>query len=129
MDSLDSLDSKNDSEKNPQIFICKNCDFKCSKHRDYQRHLATQKHKRGINDSTDSKNMWICECGKQYKYDIVPAGSCGPQFEPAPKSSSNNNCPVVFMVEKLMQFESSSRSVIPSLSSSRSLRSDTPSQS
>ena len=36
----------------------------------YNRHLLTQKHKMIVNDSEkSSKNVWRCECGKQYKYD------------------------------------------------------------
>jgi len=65
------MDSKNDSEKYIQYYICVKCDFKCSKKGDYSRHLLTKKHSRCSNDSNDviNDNKWICKCGKKYKYD------------------------------------------------------------
>ena len=35
--------------KNAEIFICKKCDFKCSKKSNYEKHLATAKHLRKQN--------------------------------------------------------------------------------
>ena len=68
------------STKKPQFYHqkyeCKQCDFSCSKQRDYERHLSTDKHKKGgkINSlSTNSdilppKAPFICDlCNKTYK--------------------------------------------------------------
>jgi hypothetical protein len=35
----------NFTPKNPIIFLCEDCNFKCSKKSDYKRHLITAKHK------------------------------------------------------------------------------------
>ena len=34
------------TSKNIKIFTCEKCNFKCSKRGDYNRHLATDKHRR-----------------------------------------------------------------------------------
>jgi len=59
--------------KNPIEYICKDCDFKCSNKKDYNRHLSTAKHKKATNG-----NMWqqewqqpinyVCECGRAYMH-------------------------------------------------------------
>ncbi len=58
--------------KKHQLFYCKNCDFKCSKRGDYNRHLQTQKHFRLTNTYPDViKNIekqYSCTCGKNYKH-------------------------------------------------------------
>ena len=57
--------------KNPKEFFCKNCDFVSSNKKDYDRHLATDKHKMLTNvDKKTPKNPkpFQCECGKQYKH-------------------------------------------------------------
>ena len=57
--------------KNPKEFFCKNCDFISSNKKDYDRHLATDKHKMLTNvDKKTPKNPkpFQCECGKQYKH-------------------------------------------------------------
>tara|TARA_B110001452_G_scaffold259115_1_gene255090 strand:+ start:446 stop:1372 length:927 start_codon:yes stop_codon:yes gene_type:complete len=55
-----------------QFFICNNCDFKCCKRGDYNRHLGTQKHFRLTNTYPDViKNIekkYSCTCGKNYKH-------------------------------------------------------------
>ena len=54
-------------------FYCKNCDFKCCKQSDYDRHISTQKHKNTIKDINDIEKTPkhaehnICSCGKIYK--------------------------------------------------------------
>jgi hypothetical protein len=41
-------------------YECKSCDFKCSKHCDYQRHIATLKHIHRVNDnSTDNSGIFF----------------------------------------------------------------------
>ena len=60
--------------KNAEKYMCENCDFKCSKKSDYDRHLMTTKHKMMTNDdNTDDKNTknatsYMCVCGKSYKH-------------------------------------------------------------
>ena len=62
--------------KNAEKFECIECNFTCSKQSNYTKHLMTRKHQMIVNGSeNDSKKMpknvklYICECGKQYKYD------------------------------------------------------------
>ena len=65
-----NLDNKNTS-KNIHIFVCEKCDFKCSKMGDWNRHIATQKHKKITNDNKnyiDYIQEYTCTCGNTYKY-------------------------------------------------------------
>jgi hypothetical protein len=59
--------------KTTPIFFCKNCDFKCCKTGDYNRHLSTAKHKKNalcdiLGNTGDAKNInYICAtCSKEY---------------------------------------------------------------
>jgi hypothetical protein len=66
--------------KKPQKYLCQKCDFNTSNKKDYIRHISTPKHqnddKMMTNDDKkpqktpnwDGHNLFICECGKQYKY-------------------------------------------------------------
>jgi hypothetical protein len=65
-------------EKKPpktlNIFVCDICDFKCSKNRDYSRHLLTSKHKNmdfgsNLEEKKPQKapGQFICECDKLFK--------------------------------------------------------------
>jgi hypothetical protein len=64
--------------KKRQIFLCENCDFKCAKNCDFNRHLATHKHSKLINatkllPNATQKNAEICpqyscDCGKKYNH-------------------------------------------------------------
>ena len=57
------------AQKTPKIFQCTNCYFICSKKSDYNRHIATQKHKRLINtDGCATFTPFHCNCGKKYKH-------------------------------------------------------------
>jgi hypothetical protein len=59
------------SQKIPQNFECKNCDYITSSNKDYHKHLLTLKHKRIHNDTpndTQLTNMYVCICGRTYKY-------------------------------------------------------------
>ncbi len=62
----------NFTPKNANIFICENCDFKCCKKSDYDRHLITRKHQMLTNvDIVSAKKtppIFYCECGKEYKH-------------------------------------------------------------
>ena len=65
---------QNDATKNAGNagkFICKKCNFKCSKKSDYDRHSMTAKHKMVLNgDVKNAKNATphICACGRSYAY-------------------------------------------------------------
>ena len=58
-------------QKTPKDFCCNICDFISFNKKDYERHLATDKHKMLTNvDKKTPKNPkpFQCECGKQYKH-------------------------------------------------------------
>ena len=58
------------TQKNADRFICKPCNFKCSKQCDFNRHSMTAKHKRLQNQPEKRKKepgYFECECGKIYK--------------------------------------------------------------
>ena len=60
------------TEKSPKIaknFECKKCDYSCSKESDFNKHLATLKHKK--NDTELPENRlpeYKCKCGKVYSF-------------------------------------------------------------
>jgi hypothetical protein len=62
--------------KNAEKFYCEDCDFKCSKQSEWDRHILTTKHKKSykelqMDDTFYAKNAkckFICECGKNYKH-------------------------------------------------------------
>jgi hypothetical protein len=63
------------TQKNADNFICENCDFKCVKQSDWNRHINTLKHKNTDIILTDTDNFtqinaktFICSCGKSYKH-------------------------------------------------------------
>ena len=61
----------NDNEnepKNADKYSCQLCNFKCSKNCDWQRHVATRKHKKIIDDNEKRAKTFVCDCGKTYKY-------------------------------------------------------------
>ena len=49
---------------NAKCFICDTCDFNSSKFANYSTHLSTRKHK--LATETPKKNVFLCECGKEY---------------------------------------------------------------
>ena len=63
------------SPKVANNFVCKNCNYKCSKKSDFDKHILTAKHKnrtirteKSHNDSqTPICKEWVCVCGKTYK--------------------------------------------------------------
>jgi hypothetical protein len=73
----------NDSDLVPESsekYACKICDYNTCRKSQYERHLATDKHKNAVNDTKmvvndsslvpkSSDNLFNCECGKVYKYD------------------------------------------------------------
>ena len=54
--------------KNAEIFICKECDFVCSKQSDWSRHILRPKHIKNINNIKKQEKAHKCNCGKVYKY-------------------------------------------------------------
>ena len=70
-------------QKMPSEYICKECDFKCSKQSDYNRHLMTAKHQNRIfEDKKTPKNP-----KKPQKTPKNPKSlnSCGTKFPPPKK--------------------------------------------
>ena len=65
------MEDKN-SPKIANKFVCKKCDYKCSKQSDYDKHLMTAKHKKDdVEDILEDEklaNQYFCECGKEYKH-------------------------------------------------------------
>ena len=55
-------------QKMPQIFECIECNFKCSKNSEFERHKLTAKHKRLSNPNKKTPNLYSCICGKSYKH-------------------------------------------------------------
>ena len=62
-----------------QLFYCVKCDYKCIKKSNFEKHLATVKHKKQLLDDQIMTNddqkvakvaqpLFTCECGKKYKY-------------------------------------------------------------
>jgi len=52
-------------------FICEQCDFKCIKKGDYNRHILTAKHARLTNANkftSNLTNIFKCECSKEFKH-------------------------------------------------------------
>jgi len=53
-------------------FLCKLCDFTCTKKSDHERHLNTIKHSHRLEGNkmetmeTNIAQLWICTCGKEY---------------------------------------------------------------
>ena len=59
------------NEKNAIIFECNNCNFKCCKKSEWDRHTSTLKHKNRINTKLSERKkrpLYECECGKKYKH-------------------------------------------------------------
>ena len=67
------METNKKCQKNAVFFSCENCDFKCSKISNYNKHVATDKHKRLIKTNKKCQKMPKnekngCECGKTYKH-------------------------------------------------------------
>lgn len=57
-------------QKSPKKYFCEICDYSTSNIKDFNKHLATRKHKMlTIVDTKIPKNqLFVCDCGKQYKH-------------------------------------------------------------
>jgi hypothetical protein len=56
--------------KNAEIFYCDNCNFKCSKQSNYDKHLLTAKHRKyslATIQQQENAAALTCNCGKEYK--------------------------------------------------------------
>ena len=68
------METNNLAQKNAANFECINCDYKCFKKSDYNRHILTVKHKRLTETNNfahfSAKNLsdYICLCGNSYKH-------------------------------------------------------------
>jgi len=60
------------SPKSPKQYQCSSCDYTCSKQSDFNKHLATGKHKRiTMDNSLDNKiapREYKCECDRKYTF-------------------------------------------------------------
>ena len=54
--------------KSQMRFYCDKCDYTCSKQSDFNRHLATGKHKRIMMDNKNAPREYKCECDKKYTF-------------------------------------------------------------
>ena len=62
--------TKTDAETADKYF-CEQCDFKCSKKSNYDKHLETRKHKKNYNElqkNDTSLKKYNCICGKGYAH-------------------------------------------------------------
>ena len=59
-------------QKMPNTYVCENCNFRCSKKSNYDKHLTTRKHQMLLNASKmlveKMPDEFTCECGKVYKH-------------------------------------------------------------
>jgi hypothetical protein len=69
IEEMEETTSTKNAEKTP-YFVCKICDFECSKKSDYDRHIDTIKHKRLAETSKKTPKVhyktFSCICGSQY---------------------------------------------------------------
>jgi hypothetical protein len=69
-------------------YICDNCNFKCDKQSNYNKHLETQKHININNLHTKKQKKYICICGKEYKHKST---LCDHKKKCIIKQTTNNN--------------------------------------
>ena len=53
----------------PEYYVCKLCDYTCSKSSNFDRHLLTRKHLVREKDSKTLQKPFLCACGKSYTFD------------------------------------------------------------
>jgi len=64
---MDNLDIKK-MPKNDKKICCEKCKFICFKKSNYEKHLSTPKHSKIILEDNKNEKIFICKCGKIYKY-------------------------------------------------------------
>ena len=52
---------------NAKIFTCEKCNFSCSKHSNWDKHMMTAKHINRTNRTPKNAEKYRCDCGKEYK--------------------------------------------------------------
>jgi hypothetical protein len=64
------MSPKKNLQKSPKVFECDNCQYKCFKQSEYNKHILTLKHKNLQNPTSciDNSKTYECKCGKQYKH-------------------------------------------------------------
>ena len=106
------------SQKSPQIFECKNCDYSTCKKTDYDKHILTLKHAKAVNLFTNvdaesqkiSTKMHVCECGKKYSHRqclFVHKKKCNNNYENKDHNDDNEK-----LVEYLMKENSELKQMI-----------------
>jgi hypothetical protein len=113
---MDTLDTKNEQNE-PDIFVCEKCDYKCFKKSNYDRHLATDKHKwihfgYILDTKTDSssekepEHIWT-----QNEISLKPSS----ENEPAPDKSFECTCGKKYKYSQgLSKHKKVCKNVIPS---------------
>ena len=60
------------TQKSSAKFLCERCDYSTSRNSQYQRHLATDRHKFLHNPTLTpveyNLKIYTCDCGKKYKH-------------------------------------------------------------
>ena len=56
------------SQNSRTEFICENCDYKCFRKSDYNKHLLTLKHKNNDKSLPKTLKKYNCSCGKVYSF-------------------------------------------------------------
>jgi hypothetical protein len=63
------MDTNKKNAENAACFVCKKCDFKCSKQSNWTTHISTHKHKILTNpNEKNADKKYVCNCGKLYKH-------------------------------------------------------------
>jgi len=94
------------TEKSPK-FNCLNCNYKCFKKSEWEKHINTAKHKKGDNnDKNHVKSPYLCNnCGKSFSYRqtlFTHKKKCNYKNE---NNNNNNNENVLDFSDKLLNTE------------------------
>jgi len=68
--NLEQNESNKIDIQTSSLFHCNKCEFKCSKKRDYERHILTQKHisRENSNNIIKNEKKYECNCGKYFSH-------------------------------------------------------------
>ena len=104
-------------QKYAKKFVCKKCDYTCTRKFLWNQHIVTGKHRMLTNvDKMLTKNMHICECGKAYKHrqslhvhkkkcpSIVVKSKCLEEV--------GNSNEVAFLKQKLLEKENENKELV-----------------
>ena len=56
------------TENSQRIFYCKKCDYHCSNNYNFEKHNLTSKHLKNEKLSQSRTTIFVCSCGKKYKF-------------------------------------------------------------